>query len=141
MEKLVAIICSIVLFFPTLVSAEAPQEVVGATTVNLEEARALYDAGAVFVDVRTESSWAHGHIDGAVNLDFNEDEFVILYVSEALDKNTPIVFYCDSPLVSASATASFFAASWGYDNVYYFRDGFYSWLASDYPVELNIASR
>ena len=141
MEKLVVCILSCLLLFPSWANAEAPENVVGAKTVSLEEARTLYDSGAVFVDVRSERSWVAGHIEGAVNLDFNEDEFVILYVSEALDKSTPIVFYCDSSLVSSSATASFFAASWGYENVYYFRDGYFAWMASDYPVEFNIASR
>lgn len=122
-------------------NAEAPESVMGAKTIDVLKAKELYDSGAVFVDVREESSWLQGHIEGSVNLDFGEDEFVILYVSEALDKNTPIVFYCDSPLVSASATASFFAVSWGYKNVYYFRDGYYAWMALDHPVEFNIAAR
>jgi len=61
---------------------------------------------------------------------------VILYVSDALDKHTPIVFYCDSPLSATGAMASFFAASWGYSNVYFFREGYFSWLASDMPSKL-----
>lgn len=116
--------------------AEAPESVVGAKTVQLGEALDLYQKGAVFIDVRDEASWSYGHIEGAVHLDFNEDEFVILYVSDALDKKTPIVFYSDSPLSTNGAMASFFAASWGYENVYYFRDGYYSWLASDMPMQL-----
>ena len=124
----------------SVASAEAPDKVDGATTINAEEAHKLFDSGAVFIDVRDEEAWKLGHIDGAVHLDFNEDEFVILYVSEKLDRSTQIVFYSNSPLSSRGAMASYFAASWGYKNVHYFRDGYYAWMAKDYPVDL-VASR
>ena len=122
-------------------AAEAPASVTGAKTIGIDEAFKLYESGAVFIDVRDSSSWNYGHIEGSVNLDFNEDEFVILYVSDALDRAAPVVFYDDSELVSSSAMASFFAASWGYENVYYFRKGYYAWLASDFPVEFNVANK
>lgn len=117
------------------VIAESPSTVIGAKTINVQQAVDLYKNGAVFIDVRDEKSWSYGHINGAVHLDFNQDEFVVLYVSDALDKKTPIVFYCDSPLSTTGAMASFFAASWGYENVYYFREGYYSWLAYDMPTQ------
>ncbi len=121
---------------PAVSLAEAPKTVVGAETIGLERALDLYHKGAVFIDVRDKESWKYGHIEGAVHLDFNDDEFVILYVSDALDKETPIVFYCDSPLSTTGAMASFFAASWGYENVHFFREGYYAWLASDMPMQL-----
>ena len=140
-NALLAVVSICLLSAYSLVSqAESPQEVVGATTVDLVKARDLYDTGAVFIDVRNSRSWNYGHINGAVHLDFNADEFVILYVSDALDRDTPIVFYCDSSLGATGAMAAFFAASWGYKNVYYFRDGYYSWMASDHPVEFNVAT-
>lgn len=115
--------------------AEAPVEILGAKTVDVTDARKLYEQGAIFVDVRDENAWNVGHILGAVHLDFNEDDFVVLYASNELDRETPLVFYCDSPLAPIGAMASFFAASWGYKNVYFFRDGYYAWLAYDFPVE------
>ncbi len=123
-----------------LIAGEAPIEIKGAQTISLEEARALHEDGAVFIDVRESSSWQAGHIQGSVHLDFSEEEFVVLYASDALDRNTPIVFYCESPLVNSSAMASFFAAAWGYQKVYYFRDGFYSWLAADYPIVSDVGT-
>ena len=121
--------------------AEAPLEVDGAKTIALDEAKTLFDDGAVFIDVRDKQSWSLGHIEGAVHLDFNANEFAVLYVSEDLDRATPIVFYTSSALNIRSAMASFFASNWGYNNVYYFRDGFYSWMAADLPVELKLAGR
>ena len=120
----------------SLLWAEAPLDVDGAETVGLEKAHQLYKEGAVFIDVRDGQAWSSGHIDGAVHLDFSTNEFSVLYVSEDLDRETPVVFYTSSPLNIRSAMATFFAANWGYTKVYYFRDGFYSWMAADYPVDL-----
>jgi len=117
----------------TVNSAEAPQEIVGAITVNAAEAKGLYDGGAVFIDVRDRGSWGMGHIKGAVSLDFNADEFAVLYLSKELDRTTPLVFYTNSPLELTSAMASAFASVWGYLDVYYYRAGYFSWIASDYP--------
>ena len=121
------------------VRAESPEQIVGATTIDAAGARKLHEQGAVFIDVRDELSFSLGHILGAVHLDFNDDVFAVLYVSDALDRSTPVVFYCDSALASVGAMASFFAANWGYENVYFFRDGYYSWLARDYPVHYQVA--
>lgn len=125
----------------TLARADAPETVIGAKTVDLEQAKELFDDGAVFIDVRDQQSWSLGHIEGSVNLDFNASEFAVLYISPDLDRTTPIVFYTSSALNIRSAMASFFASNWGYTNVYYFREGFYSWMAADYPVELKLAGR
>ena len=130
---------TVVLFFlmvSSLLRAEAPLDVDGAETVGLKDAHRLYEEGAVFIDVRDAQAWASGHIEGAVHLDFSTNEFSVLYVSEDLDRETPVVFYTSSPLNIRSAMATFFAANWGYTKVYYFRDGFYSWMAADYPVDL-----
>lgn len=138
-QKFLAIICFSLM---SAVSwAEAPLVIEGATTVGLDKAKSLYDEGAVFIDVRDRSAWSLGHIEGAVNLDFNANEFSVLYLSKDLDRSTPIVFYTSSSLNIRSAMASFFASNWGYTNVYYFRDGFYSWMAADMPVQLKMAGR
>ena len=100
------------------------------------QALRLYQEGVVFVDVRGDKDWASGHVDGAINLDFGTKDFSVLNVSNDLDRDAPIVFYTSSPLNIRSAMATYFAARWGYKNVYYFRDGFYSWMAADYPVYL-----
>lgn len=142
MKSLVRVVSVFVLLVSAMVArAEAPKDVDGAKTVDLTQAKALFDQGAVFIDVRDPQSWSLGHIEGSVNLDFNASEFAVLYISKELDRSTPIVFYTSSPLNVRSAMASYFASNWGYSNVYYFREGFYSWMAADYPVELKLAGR
>lgn len=125
----------------TLSHAEAPHNIEGVVSVSIQHAKQLFDSGAVFVDVRDHHAWSIGHIDGAVNLDLESDEFSVLYVSESLDRKTPLVFYSSSPLTVNSAVASYMAKQWGYDNVYYFRDGYYAWISEDFPVELPLAGR
>ncbi|HVL01119.1 MAG TPA: rhodanese-like domain-containing protein [Dongiaceae bacterium] len=138
--RVVSLFAIVVLPFSAL-AAEAPDTVLGAKTVTLDQAKSLFDEGAVFIDVRDPQAWNLGHIEGSVNLDFNASEFAVLYISKELDRKTPIVFYTNSPLEVRSAMASFFASNWGYTNVYYFREGFYSWMAADFPVELKMAGR
>lgn len=142
MKSLIHVVSVFVLVVSaSLAWAEAPNDVLGAKTVDLVQAKSLFDQGAVFIDVRDPQSWSMGHIEGSVNLDFNASEFAVLYVSKELDRATPIVFYTSSPLNVRSAMASYFASNWGYKNVYYFREGFYSWMAADYPVQLKLAGR
>lgn len=121
--------------------AEAPVTLEGVVSVSLTEAKRLFDQGAVFIDVRDVDAWTVGHIDGAVNLDLESQAFSVLYVSEELDRTTPLVFYSSSPLTVNGAVASYMASHWGYQQVYYFRDGYYAWMGEDFPVELRLAGR
>ena len=123
------------------VSKEAPSQIEGVRVIDVAQAAFLYSQGAVFIDVRKASDYRIGHIEGSVHLDFSEDEFVLLYISGSLARDTPVVFYSESPLVNSGAMASYFAAAWGYENVYFFRDGFYAWLAVDHPTTLGDPSQ
>lgn len=123
-------------FLSSYAHSESPGFIQGATTVNVLEAFSLHKQGAIFIDVRDRQSWETGHVEGALHLDFTADEFLALYSNDALDRSTPIVFYCDSAMHNAGAMASYFAAEWGYTNVYFFRDGYYSWLAVDAPMTM-----
>ncbi|MES2664068.1 MAG: rhodanese-like domain-containing protein [Pseudomonadota bacterium] len=132
--------CVLFLILSQLVSAEAPFTIRGVSTVDLQDAKILHQAGALFIDVRDKNAWTIGHIIGAVHLDFAAEEFIQLHENKNLDRKTPIVFYSNNNLTSEAAMASFFARKWGYEEIYYFRDGYYSWLAGDAAVEFGIGS-
>ena len=70
------------------------------------------------------------HLD--LKRDFND-----LYLIETLDKDIPIVIYCNSAHCYRSAVATFLAVAWGYENVHYFKDGYFTWLALDLPLVMN----
>ncbi len=70
---------------------EGSYEVKGAATLDVATAKALFDRGVPFVDVRGKWSWNEGHIPGAVNLKYiSEAE-----LSKIVSKDQDVVIYCD----------------------------------------------
>ena len=114
----------------------SPESVDGAISTSLEQARALYDQGAVFVDVRNPRLYAKKHIPGAFHLDlkYSFDEEKLAAVAT---KEQPIVIYCSGVKCSRSYRASEKAVSWGYAKVHYFRGGIVDWKEAGYPVEVS----
>ena len=112
----------------------APEQVPGATQVSAIEAKALYDAGVVFIDVRSPSLHNRRHIPGAVHLDL-KDTFDEDSLSKVATKDQQLVIYCSGIKCSRSSTASADAVSWGFKKVYYFRGGIVEWRDAGYPVE------
>jgi len=128
------------LFFCSIVQAlDVPVAVQGVTTINVHQARSLYESGAVFIDVRDREDWVIGHIEGAIHLDFQKD-FEKLYDARSTHGNTPIVFYCNSPSCVRSAYASAISTMWGFNEVYYFKSGYFAWMLYDYPVVMNLTA-
>jgi len=115
-------------------AAEAPISVDGAKTINATKAKQLFDDGVLFIDPRRDSDFSAGRIPDAIPLElkavFNQESLA----SEA-KKSDAIVFYCNGPQCDRSAVCAEKAISWGYSDVYYFRDGFPAWKLAGYPVE------
>ena len=88
----------------------SPMSVEGATTVDAEAAKKLFDAGVAFVDVRTIELWKLGHIPGAKLLDLKTD-FTEKKLSELVDKNQEVVIYCEGPKCLRSSQACVQAVS------------------------------
>ncbi|MCJ8167921.1 rhodanese-like domain-containing protein [Atopomonas sediminilitoris] len=115
--------------------AEAPHGVAGAQTIDVWQAQSLHQHEVLFVDVRSPQVWRMGHIAGAVHLDIR-GPFAAL-AQPQWPRNVPLVFYGDSELSSISALASKLAVGWGYEEVYYFRQGFFAWQLMDLPQSQN----
>ena len=115
-------------------AGDSPTEVAGATTVDVAQAKTLFESGALFVDPRRNSDWEAGRIPGAVHLELKK-----VFSEESLaaecGKDEPVVFYCNGPKCSRAAQASEKAVGWGYTKVHYFRDGFPAWTAAGNAVE------
>ncbi len=123
-------------FSASLASAEeAPTKINGVVTINSDQAKRLYDIGALFVDVRPHEQWKYGHVEGSHSLDLRAG-FRQLLTPGILDKQTPIVIYGNSTYHMRGAIGSYLAALWGYKRVFFLRDGYFSWLARDFPVTL-----
>lgn len=115
-----------------LSAAEAPLEVRGATTVNVLQARQLYEVGALFIDVRPKREWSWGHVHGALHLEL-ESSFAGLAGSQ-WPRGAALVIYCDSELCPQGAEAARRAVGWGYRQVYFFRSGYFAWQLLDFPL-------
>ena len=121
-------------FAGAAVAEVSPMEISGAKTVNVTEAKALFDAGVLFIDVRKDSDWEAGRIPDAVQLEL-KNVFSQETLAAEVEKDTEFVFYCNGESCMRSSEASSKAVGWGYTNIHYFRDGFPSWKAANYPVE------
>jgi 3-mercaptopyruvate sulfurtransferase SseA len=72
---------------------ELPASEAEVPRVSLEQALTAYTGGAaVFVDVRSQSSYEISHIPGAINIPLGEFETDIANVN--LDKDAWIITYC-----------------------------------------------
>lgn len=114
--------------------AESPKTIPGATTVLVAQAKALFDKGIPFIDVRKDKDWEAGRVPGAVHLELKKvlsDEAL----SKVVKKDQEVVLYCNGPKCMRSSKASAKAVGWGYSKIYYFRGGLPAWKAAGYPVE------
>jgi TolB-like protein/class 3 adenylate cyclase len=72
---------------------EKGPEVKGATTIDVATAKALFDRGVPFVDVRHEYQREQGHIPGAVHLDL-DSVFSKIELAKIVRKDDEVVIYC-----------------------------------------------
>lgn len=62
----------------------------------------LIHQGAMVVDVRTAEEFAAGHLEGAINIPF--EQIATEFAARGIDKNTQVVLYCRSGRRSGIAT-------------------------------------
>jgi len=112
----------------------SPMTVDGAKTVTTEEAKKLFDSGVLFIDVRKDKDWAAGRVADAVQLNIKTklSEQTML---EEMKKGDPAVVYCNGERCLRSSNAAIKAVSWGFTNIYYYRDGYPAWKSAGHPVE------
>ncbi len=106
------------------------------TVIDAEQLKRWIDAGKpmTLVDSRVAAEYKTGHIPTAVNI-----------LAAAMErerarlpgnKSVVLVFYCNGwPECKKSHEAASKAVEWGYQNVFWLRDGLPVWQAKGYPVE------
>jgi rhodanese-related sulfurtransferase len=126
----------LVLVSPALVASAyvSPEAVPGATTIDTATAKALFETGVVFIDVRTDTDWEAGRIPGALHLELKH-VYSVESLGTAVVKDQAVVVYCNGIQCPRSAEAATKAVAWGFTKVYYYRLGFPDWQAAGYPVE------
>jgi len=75
--------------------------------VSYDEAREQIDQGATWIDVRSPTDFARGHLEGAINIPLNEAH----RRSQSLDENTRYICYCQTG--RRSSAAAFILSQYG----------------------------
>ncbi|MDG1052444.1 MAG: rhodanese-like domain-containing protein [Flavobacteriaceae bacterium] len=83
------------------------------------------------VDVRTSEEFNAGHIEGAINIDFkNEELFYQLF--KGLDKKNPVYVYCRSGNRSKKSADKLLEL--GFSKVYDLKGGYIEWNLNELKV-------
>lgn len=92
--------------------------------ITLDQLDTLSMDGVFILDVRTPEECAGGMIPGAVNIDWNGDDFAGM-VQSKVDKNKPVLVYCAAGGRSKSATSKM--VELGYQKLYDLGSGYSGW--------------
>ncbi|KAA1245822.1 rhodanese-like domain-containing protein [Aquimarina sp. RZ0] len=92
--------------------------------ITVEEMDKLLELEKVqLVDVRTPKEFANGHIDGAININFYDENFETLI--STIDKSKPIAVYCGRG--GRSAKCSAYMEKAGFTKIYDLDGGLTEW--------------
>jgi thioredoxin 1 len=126
MKKFSIIIAAAAIAF-LLIQCQNPQNTLPAPEFSQQLAKLDNEQ---LIDVRTPQEYAAGHIEGAMNIDWNGNAFASM--AGQLDKDKPVFIYCKVGGRSAQAAASL--RSMGFKNVTELKGGFDAWNGSNFPV-------
>jgi rhodanese-related sulfurtransferase len=111
--------------------AEAAKE---AKTINLTQAKKLYDRDVLFIDARAPEDFEAAHIKDAMNIPFdNFDEYK--HLLDFVDKYETIITYCGGTDCDLSILLGNTLFEMGYKQTYIFFGGWNDWIEAGYPVE------
>ena len=82
----------------------APAMAGGGDPAIAENAWPMIQNGALLVDVRSEKEFTEGHMDGAVNIEWDKTDELITAIGE--DRQRQVVFYCRSGNRAGKAKAA-----------------------------------
>ncbi len=106
----------------------------GAAKVATMSVKRLYDDGAKLIDVRSTVTFNRSHVPGAVSLPaasaLSSDT-----LSQVAGRDDKVIFACQGKYCVDAAFASAKALAWGYNQVFYFAEGFPGWIDAGYPME------
>lgn len=124
-------ILSIFLLFSLLVPFYALAEV---KNIDINKAEEYIKSGKyILVDVRKPEEFKAGHIKGAGNIDYYNEDFETLFEKQYKDKNKGYILYCRSGVRSQYSAE--ILEELGYKNVINMTGGFLAWQDAGKPVE------
>lgn len=82
------------------------------------------------IDIRTPQEFSDGHIEGAININYFDDNFLDQIAK--YDKNQPIFIYCRSGNRTSSASKK--AADFGFKEIYDLEGGILYWIKNNNEI-------
>lgn len=114
---------------------DMPASLQGIKLINGQELKKWMDEKKKFViiDNRNKEQFTKEHITGATLI--TVDELMgNPKLSDKLDKNVPLVLYCNGVKCWRSPAAALLYQSLGFKEIYWFRNGLPEWVKLDYPT-------
>ena len=87
----------------------------------------------IILDIRTESEYIDGHINGAINIDFYSKDF--REKLSKLDREKTYLLYCRTGNMSSKAISDF--RELGFKKIYHLYNGISEWYNKGLPVYKN----
>ncbi|MBR5703892.1 MAG: redoxin domain-containing protein [Bacteroidales bacterium] len=104
----------------------------GYKNLDVEQFADAVKDGACILDVRTPEEFAEGSIPGAVNVDWNGEDF-LAEVDALFDASEPLYLYCRSGRRSADASKALTKA--GYKKVFNLLGGYNAWTEAGKNID------
>lgn len=82
------------------------------------------------IDIRTPEEFSQGHIEGAININYYDSNFMDQIAK--YDKNQPIFIYCRSGNRTTSASKK--AADFGFKEIYDLEGGILYWMKNNNEI-------
>lgn len=105
-----------------------------STIIDARSAKELLDRGVMFIDVRSATSYANGHIPTAINIDVRKEDFVAKF-AKTVRTDQEFVFYCRGASCDRSPYAIHLVFPLGYKKIFYFKDGIPGWREAGFELE------
>ena len=104
--------------------------------VDLDEAAGLFERQtAIFLDARPPNQYDDGHIQGALNLPWQEVDRYFMALADRLEGSEAIVTYCDGESCDLSHELALFLKEMGFTHVRVLVNGWTVWQQAGLPIE------
>lgn len=104
--------------------------------IPLDKAEQLFHKKtAIFIDARSKSEYASGHIPGALSLSWQDVDQGYAEHAGLLDASENIVTYCDGEACNLSHELALFLKEMGYENVQVLVNGWTEWNNAGLPTD------
>lgn len=124
------LVALLMISFFVLIFSELRRKASGMVAVEPPAAVALINNDGVVIDLRSNESFARGHIVNAKNIPYDELEAHTEKIEKF--KNKPVVAVCDAGITSTKAVATLRNA--GFVSAYGLKGGMNAWTVAGMPV-------